>query len=153
MPQPAISLNVLFYPGNFDAFAKSKLFPGANKPSAAIITAVAEDSVNVVVFPDGREPVSRQNVKYYIEEGDPKYKFVEDPELEKFWAEEVNDFSDPTDSVSLFFTGELVTGTIVFTDQLLTTPYIVKAYLMDQNTNTVYEVNQVTGELTEIVEL
>lgn len=152
MPLPEISLNVHFYPGDFDIFAKSKYLPGGNKPSAAIITAVSVDTINVVVFPDGRTPVNRQNVKYYTEEGDPRYKFVGDPEMETFWAEETADFSDPVESVSLFFTGDLLTGTIVFTDQALTTPYIAQPYLMNRVTGLIYEVDQTTGELTEVVE-
>lgn len=152
MSVPTISLNVQFYPGNFDAFAKSKTFPGTNKPSAAIITAVEPDSVSVTVFPDGRQPVTRQNVKYYTEDGEPRFKYIEDPELERFWQGDAAVFPDPIDGINLFFTGELATGTIVFNDQALTSPYVARAFLMDQNTATVYEVNQVTGELTEYIE-
>lgn len=152
MGAPSISLNIHFYAGEYDAFAKSRTEPWTSKPSAAIITAIRTDSVNVIVFPDGRAPTSRQNVKYYTEEGEQKYKFVEDPDFESFYqADDLGSFADPIDSINLFFEGELASGTFVYTNTALTTPYIAKPYLMARSTGTMYEVNQVSGELTEVL--
>lgn len=138
MQPPFISLVVL-YLHVADFFAAPVSDPISERPSPAIVTFVFPPmdnigSVNLTIFPDGRQPVLRSRVKHYSEAGpfEPAYKLqTETTERMTFYVTNtIEPGLMPTGRAALYYTGELANGTIVYTDYELTTPYTGTTYVV-----------------------